>query len=52
MVYKLVAKDTIEDKILLMQERKNQLIQGVLEHQTNAKFGISESEIKDLFAQI
>lgn len=52
MVYKLVAKDTIEDKILLMQERKSQLINGVLEHQTNAKFGISESEIEALFAQI
>lgn len=52
MVYKLVAKDTIEDKILLMQERKSKLIQGVLEHQTDAKFGISESEIKDLFGQL
>lgn len=49
MVYKLVAKNTIEEKILLMQERKTALVGNLLENKEGSALSISEEEMRDLF---
>lgn len=49
MVYKLVAKDTIEDKILKMQAQKNELISNLLENREATSLSISEGDLRALF---
>ena len=49
MVYKLVAKDTIEDKILKMQAQKNELISNLLENKQASALSLSEDDMRDLF---
>ena len=49
MVYKLVAKNTIEDKILKMQAQKNELISNLLENKQASALSLSEDDMRDLF---
>lgn len=48
MVYRLVIKDTIEEKILKLQEKKEQLIQNTLDFQNSTTIKLTIDEIKDL----
>ena len=51
-VIKLVAKDTIEEKIVLMQEDKRELIQSLIDGKTMDGKGLkrlTEEEISKLF---
>ena len=50
MVYKLVAKNTVEDKILLMQKRKSNLIGAVLDDKKKSSLAITEDDIRNLFS--
>jgi len=48
-VYKMIAKDTIEEKVLKLQEKKKALFDNIIED--DAKFGslITEKDIRGLF---
>lgn len=49
-VYKLIAKSTVEEKILNMQSQKNALMQGVLSSDKGAtKVGFTEKDLQELF---
>jgi len=47
-VWRFITKDTIEEKILKLQERKSRLAFDVIEH-TNTFGKITEEELKELF---
>lgn len=47
MVYRFISKDTVEEKILLLQQKKRQLAQIVDE--TNGLASLTENEIETLF---
>lgn len=47
-VYKIIAKDTIEEKILKMQETKKSLADNVLSGETGGLVGMSREEIMEL----
>lgn len=48
-VYKLITEGTIEEKILLLQQKKRALFEGILEG-TPQKLSFSEDELDDLLA--
>jgi SNF2 family DNA or RNA helicase len=48
-VYKMIADNTIEGKIVEMQEKKGKLAESILESSTTAFAGISEEELLKLF---
>jgi SNF2 family DNA or RNA helicase len=48
-VYKLIAKDTIEEKVLALQEKKKKLFQNVLEDGHVFSTLITEKDIKSIF---
>lgn len=48
-VYKLITEGTIEEKILMLQQKKRALFEGVLEG-TPQKLSFSEEELDDLLA--
>ena len=48
-VYKLVAKGTVEEKILEMQQRKKELMDGLFSDKTTSKLELSEQDLKGLF---
>ncbi len=50
-VYKLISEGTIEDKILMLQEKKRALFEGILEG-TPQKLAFSEKELNNLLAPI
>lgn len=50
-VYKLISEGTIEEKILLLQEKKRALYEGILEGAPQ-KLAFSEEELDDLLAPI
>lgn len=47
-VYKLIAKDTIEEKILKMQEEKRNLAENILSGETGGLVGMSREEVMEL----
>ncbi len=47
--YKLIAKDTIEEKVVQLQDRKRKMVQGVLEGEAFAK-KLSREDIEFLFS--
>ncbi|MBM3268969.1 MAG: SNF2 helicase associated domain-containing protein [Candidatus Sericytochromatia bacterium] len=47
--YKLIAKDTIEEKVVQLQDRKRKMVQGVLEGEVFAK-KLTREDIEFLFA--
>lgn len=48
-VFKLIAKNTIEEKIYLLQQKKKELIDTLIKPGENFLTKMSESEIRDLF---
>jgi len=48
-VYKLVAKGTVEEKILEMQQRKKELMDGLFSDKTTSKLELTEQDLKGLF---
>lgn len=51
-VYKLIAAESVEERVLLMQERKKGLIDGLLGDQKEALKKWNESDLEDLFKPI
>lgn len=50
-VYKLITEGTIEEKILMLQQKKRALFEGILEG-TPQKLSFSEDELDDLLAPL
>ncbi|MDR1066406.1 MAG: DEAD/DEAH box helicase [Clostridiales bacterium] len=48
-VFHAIAKDTIEEKILALQERKRELVDSVIENGVNFLSGMNVDELRDLF---
>lgn len=48
-VYKLVAKGTVEEKILDMQQRKQGLMDGLFSDKTTSKLELTEQDLQGLF---
>lgn len=48
-VFKLIAKNTIEEKIYLLQQKKKEMIDTLIKPGENFLTKMSESEIRDLF---
>jgi SNF2 family DNA or RNA helicase len=48
-VYKLVVKGTVEEKILDMQHRKKELMDGLFSDKTTSKLALTEQDLKGLF---
>jgi superfamily II DNA or RNA helicase len=49
-VYKLIGKDTIEEKILALQERKRDLFASVLEDGSDVASRLTEEDVRFLFS--
>lgn len=47
-VYRLIIKDSIEEKILKLQEKKEQLIQSTLDYQSSTTIKLTIDEIAEL----
>ncbi|HLD21686.1 MAG TPA: SNF2-related protein [Patescibacteria group bacterium] len=50
MVYKCIAKDTIEEKVLALQEKKKQLFHSVLDSTAQFSSLLSEKDIRNLLS--
>ena len=50
-VYKLIARGTIEEKVVMLQQKKRALFKGILAG-TPQKLEFSESDLEDLFAPL
>lgn len=48
-VYKLITKNTIEEKIYMLQQKKKEMIDSLIKPGENFLTKMSESEIRDLF---
>ncbi|MBC8095390.1 MAG: DEAD/DEAH box helicase, partial [Akkermansiaceae bacterium] len=48
--YKLIARDTVEEKILTLQNRKREIIKGTLEGEESLTEALSWEEIQELFS--
>ncbi len=48
-VYKLITKDTIEEKIYLLQQKKKELIDTLIEPGETLVTKLTEAEIRELF---
>jgi superfamily II DNA or RNA helicase len=51
-VYKLITADSIEEKILILQQRKTALIQGVISNDTEQTMKFNEEDLLQLLAPI
>lgn len=51
-VYKLITSGTVEEAILSMQERKRQLVEGILSSETAKTTALTEADIAQFFAPI
>ncbi len=49
-VYRLVAADSIEEKIESLKDRKRHLAAGIFDAEAGAAFDLSESDVEELFA--
>ena len=47
-VYKLIAKDTIEEKIVKLQERKKELAEQLLDGEGSGLAGMTKEELLEL----
>lgn len=47
-VIKLIAKGTIEDKMIELQEKKKQLIEEIVETNENKSFNLTEEDLREL----
>ncbi len=51
-MYKLITKGTVEEKIVAMQERKRELVDGLLDSDRKTAFKLSADDIDFLFAPL
>jgi non-specific serine/threonine protein kinase len=51
-VYKLIAKDSVEEKILKLQQKKADLASGLYNKDGQADFKLNESDLLNLFEPI
>jgi len=49
-IFKLIARDSVEEKILLLQERKKQLVDQIITTESAFFKALTEDEIKSLFS--
>jgi len=49
MVYRLIAKDTIEEKVMTLKERKSQLFSSVMDADSMLNSSLSAADIRGLF---
>lgn len=49
MVYRLIAKGTIEEKVVALQNRKRRLFQNVLEQGDHFAPAVTEADIRTMF---
>ncbi len=49
MVYRLIAKDTIEEKVMALKERKSQLFSSVMDADSVPNSSLSAADIRGLF---
>ncbi len=49
-VYKLIARDTVEEKILKLSEKKRELVSSVLTTESTPMKGLTKQDIDDLFS--
>ena len=49
-VYKLIARDSVEEKILKLSEKKRQLVSNVLTTESTPLKGLTRADIDDLFS--
>ena len=50
-VYKLIARSTVEEKILQLSEKKRALIENVLSTEGSALKGLTKQDVDDLFSE-
>ena len=50
-VYKLIAKGTVEEKILQLSEKKRQLVENVLATEGTALKGFMKQDVDELFSE-
>lgn len=51
-VYKLVAKDTVEEKILALQQHKKALVEKILSEKFTERTQFTQAELENLFAPL
>ncbi len=51
-VYKWIASGSIEEKIVKMQEREKELVDGLLEGKENKMIELNEEDIQTLFSPL
>jgi len=51
-IYKLIARDSIEDRILGLQQKKRELLEDVFSQGPSNQFRLTEKDLKALFAPI
>lgn len=49
-VYKLITVGTVEEKIMMLQEKKRALLEGLFTEQAEGKLNITQEDLEDLFA--
>ncbi len=49
MVYRLIARDTVEEKVLALQRRKAELFKGVMDDGDLFAPSLTAEEVRDLF---
>jgi SNF2 family DNA or RNA helicase len=50
MVYRLVARDTIEEKVMALQARKAELFAGVMDGGEFSSAGLTAADIRELLS--
>src|SRR5262249_8746166 len=49
-VYKIIARDTVEEKILQLQEKKRALVKSIIATETNFFKSLTKEDVKTLFS--
>lgn len=49
-VYKFITKNTIEEKILILQEKKKKLADAIFSETKEGRFSITDNDLKNLFS--
>jgi SNF2 family DNA or RNA helicase len=49
-VYRLIARDTVEEKILLLSEKKRELVANVLSTEDVGLKGMTKQDVESLFS--
>jgi len=49
-VYKIIARDTVEEKILQLQEKKRALVKNIISNETSFFKSLTKDDVKALFS--